>query len=135
LVDPIDPPRRWGLGRVDDLVGLDVGDARIGRQGCSPVGGKPGGEALEGMLVDEGDVPAVRPSEVPGGGRNERPLRVSLGRSADGVRLEDDDVGTRSGILCRAGLTCGQRCGHGETHEQRGGKKRSHHSCLLGEVF
>ena len=110
---------------MDDLVGLDVGDARIGGQRLGLIRGQPSGEALERVLVDEGDVAAVRPSEAPGGGRDERPLRAGLGRGPYGVGLEDDDVRIRSGILCRADLACGRWGGHGETHEQRGGKKWS----------
>jgi hypothetical protein len=72
---------------VHEWSGLDVGDARIGGQGLGPIGGKPSGVALERVLVDEGEVAAVRPREVSGGGRNE----PNLGRSTDGVGLEDDD--------------------------------------------
>jgi hypothetical protein len=50
---------------MDDLVWLDIGDARIAGQGRGPVGGKPDGEAPEGVLVDVGDVPAVRRARFP----------------------------------------------------------------------
>jgi hypothetical protein len=124
---------------VDDLVRLDVGDARVIRQRRRTRRAQPNGEALEGVLVDEPDRAAVRARELPRRLADERPLRASLACGADRIRLEDDDVGTGDGIRRCAHLACGRRRRHSETHEQPD-KKGSDHSwpplgCLTkGEV-
>jgi hypothetical protein len=87
LVDPVDPPRRVRLRRVDadGRVALDVCDARVGAQVVERAGRDEGRVALERVLVDEPDVDAEALGVLGGDGGRIRPAR------------QDDDVPLRSG--------------------------------------
>ena len=118
LVDPVEPPGRGALGRdrLDDLVLLDVGDARIVGERLGLLGGQPDGEALERVLVDVVDGAAVGATELLGQSRDQRPVRVSLARGPGGVGVQDDDVGAADGLLRVAARSGARRSDRGKNH-------------------
>jgi hypothetical protein len=120
LVDPVEPPRGRGLGRhgVEDLVGLDVLDARIVREGCGLLAGQLDREALERVLVDVADGATVSAAELCCDGCNRRPCGT-LVPGARRVGLQDDDV-VGDGLLRVADGTGTGRCDRGENDCRHG---------------
>ena len=122
LVDPIEPPGRRALGRVDakDLVCLDVFDAGIIGEDVRLRSGHPDGKALERVLVDRRDGDPVGATQLLCDRCHERLLRWRCSRGPGRTGLQDDDVGVEARSLDVARPDCARGRGRDNKRSQHG---------------
>jgi hypothetical protein len=129
LVEPVEPPGGGALRGIglDDLVGLDVGDPRVGGE-CGGLRRRQlDSEALEGVLVDGGDRAAMRAGEILGDDRDEGAVRRGLCIGAGGIGVQDDDVGAADGLFWFVtACACARGRDDGENRAHRGGDGAEH---------